>query len=141
MGWIYSQASTSNYINPIAMKIYGVAFLAACFLVGQIIGELLGLLFGFNGNIGGVGFGMLLLILLGDWVKRKKWLDHESETGIHFWSAMYIPVVIAMASIQNVKAALNGGWVALIVGVGGTLCCFLLIPVMAKLSKPAKSKE
>lgn len=122
------------------MKIYGVAFLAACFLAGQLIGDVLGILFHFNGNIGGVGFGMLLLILFGDWVKRKKWLDMESEKGIHFWSAMYIPVVIAMASTQNVKAAFNGGWLALIVGVGGTLSCFLLIPLVAKFSSSNQAK-
>lgn len=121
------------------MKIYGVAFLAACFLAGQLIGDFLGILFHFNGNIGGVGFGMLLLIIFGDWVKRKNWLDTESEKGIHFWSAMYIPVVIAMASTQNVKAAFHGGWLALIVGVGGTLSCFLLIPLVAKFSKPNQS--
>lgn len=120
------------------MKIYGVAFLAACFLMGQLIGEGLGVLFQFKGNVGGVGFGMLLLIVFGDWAKKKKWLDLESEKGIHFWSAMYIPVVIAMAATQNVKAAFSGGWLALIVGVGGTLTCFLLIPVLARFSKPKK---
>lgn len=115
------------------MKIYGVAFLAACFLAGQLLGELLGMLFHFQGNIGGVGFGMLLLIVLGDKVKRKGWMGEESESGIHFWNAMYIPVVVAMAATQNVKAAVAGGWLALAVGVGGTLACFLLIPVMARL--------
>lgn len=115
------------------MKIYGVAFLSACFLAGQLFGELLGRLFHFQGNIGGVGFGMLLLIVLGDWAKRKAWIGEESESGIHFWNAMYIPVVVAMAATQNVKAAVAGGWLALAVGVGGTLACFLLIPVMARL--------
>lgn len=117
------------------MKIYGVAFLSACFLAGQLIGDLLGKVFSFNGNIGGVGFGMLLLILFGDWVKKKQWLDAASESGIHFWNAMYIPVVVAMSSVQNVRAALSGGWLALLVGVGGTLTCFLLIPLMAKFGK------
>lgn len=121
------------------MKIYGVAFLAACFLAGQLMGELLGQLFAFDGNIGGVGFGMLLLILFGDWVKRKQWLDTEAESGIHFWNAMYIPVVVAMSSIQNVRAALSGGWLALLVGVGGTLTCFLLIPLMARFKKPTST--
>ena len=90
------------------MKIYGVALLAACFIAGQLIGDLLGKVFQFEGNIGGVGFGMLLLILMGDYMKKKNWTDHESESGIYFWSGMYIPVVVAMSSIQNVKAALSG---------------------------------
>ena len=55
----------------------------------------------------------------------------ESESGIRFWSGMYIPVVVAMASTQHVKAALQGGWLAVVAGVGGTLFCFLLIPLLA----------
>ena len=122
------------------MKIYGVAILAACFIAGQLIGDLLGMIFQFEGNIGGVGFGMLLLILLGDYIKKKNWTDHESESGIYFWSGMYIPVVVAMSSIQNVKAALSGGWAALLVGVLATACCFLLIPVVSKFSKSTENK-
>jgi malonate transporter MadL subunit len=115
------------------MKIYGVAVLAACYLAGQILGEVLGDIFAFDGNIGGVGFGMLFLILLGDFMKQKNWIDTESESGVYFWSGMYIPVVVAMSSIQNVQAALSGGWVALVVGVVGTLFCFALIPILSKL--------
>lgn len=122
------------------MKIYGVALLAACFIIGQLIGDLLGIVFQFEGNIGGVGYGMLLLILLGDYMKKKNWTDHEAELGIHFWSGMYIPVVVAMSSIQNVKAALSGGWVALVVGVVATGCCFLLIPVVSTFAKSTENK-
>lgn len=122
------------------MKIYGVAVLAACYIAGQLVGDLLGIIFRFDGNIGGVGFGMLLLILFGDAMKKNNWIDHESESGIYFWSGMYIPVVVAMSSIQNVKAALSGGWAALIVGVVATGCCFLLIPIVAKMSKSTENK-
>jgi malonate transporter MadL subunit len=115
------------------MKIYGVAILAACFLAGQIIGEFLGVWLGFDGNIGGVGFAMLFLIIISDWMKKKGFLNDESEQGIFYWSAMYIPVVVAMSSIQNVQAALSGGWVALLVGVIGTGISFLLVPLMAKI--------
>lgn len=113
------------------MKIYGVAVLSVCFLTGQLLGEWLGRLFDFNGNIGGVGFAMLLLIILGDWMKRRGWIDTESESGIRFWSGMYIPVVVAMAATQHVKAALQGGWLAVVAGIGGTLFCFLLIPLLS----------
>lgn len=113
------------------MKIYGVAVLSVCFLTGQLLGEWLGRLFDFNGNIGGVGFAMLLLIILGDWMKRRGWIDTESESGIRFWSGMYIPVVVAMASTQHVKAALQGGWLAVVAGIGGTLFCFFLIPLLS----------
>ena len=45
------------------MKIFGVAILAACFLVGHFIGEELGRFFNLSGNLGGVGIAMLLLVL------------------------------------------------------------------------------
>ncbi|MEY2648358.1 MAG: malonate transporter subunit MadL [Bacteroidota bacterium] len=123
------------------MKIYGVAVLAACFIAGQLIGDVLGMVFKFDGNIGGVGFGMLLLILFGDAMKKKNWIDTEAESGIHFWSGMYIPVVVAMSSIQNVKAALSGGWVALVVGVVATGFCFMLIPLLSKFSPNTENQE
>ncbi len=116
------------------MKIYGVALLAFCFLVGHILGDFLGKVFHLNGNLGGVGFAMLMLILLNDYFKKKKLLAEETESGILFWSKMYIPVVIAMSSTQNVKAALSGGWLALTVGLLATLACYLFIPIMSKLN-------
>ena len=117
------------------MKIYGVAILAACFLSGQLIGDGLAEWIGLDGNIGGVGFSMLMLILLGDWMKRKGMMPAETEKGVQFWSAMYIPVVVAMSSIQNVRAALTGGWVALLAGVFGTAACLLLVPVVSSIGK------
>ncbi len=44
--------------------IYGVALLAGCMLVGSFIGNVLGALIGLNSDVGGVGFAMLLLILV-----------------------------------------------------------------------------
>ena len=117
------------------MKIYGVALLAGCFLIGQIIGEALGVWLGIDGNIGGVGFAMLLMILVGDWLKRKGFLNQDTEQGIFYWSGMYIPIVVAMSSIQNVKAALSGGWAALVVGLMATGLSFLLVPIIAKIGK------
>lgn len=117
------------------MKIYGVAILAACFLAGQFIGQFLGELIGVEGNVGGVGFSMLMLILIGNYMKSNGLLVLESEKGVLFWSAMYIPVVIAMSATQNVKAALSGGWVAILVGILGTLISFLAIPLISKIGK------
>lgn len=120
------------------MKIYGVAILAACFLIGHIIGDALGRAFHLNGNLGGVGFAMLLLILLNDYFKKKNILKHETESGILFWSSMYIPVVVAMSATQNVKAALSGGWVAILVGILATAACYALVPVFSKMAKSKK---
>jgi malonate transporter MadL subunit len=117
------------------MKIYGIAILSLCYLAGQVIGDLLGLGFAFEGNIGGVAFGMLFLIVFADYFKNKGFFDQESESGILFWSSMYIPVVVAMSSIQNVKVAIGSGFIAVVVGVLSTLFCFMLIPLISKFSK------
>ena len=115
------------------MKIYGVALLAGCFLVGQIMGKVLGHLLGIDGNVGGVAFGMILLILLNRRFSRTGNLDTTSQSGITFWSMMYIPIVVAMSSVQNVKAALTGGWTALFVGVIATGVSLLMVPLISKL--------
>ncbi|MDN3204438.1 malonate transporter subunit MadL [Algoriphagus sediminis] len=117
------------------MKIYGVAFLALCFLLGQVIGQLLGKAIGIDGNVGGVGFGMLLLVIINDRLGKKYPMLQESKAGIYFWGSMYIPVVIAMSMILNVRAALSGGWVAVIVGIVATGACYFLVPVLTKWSK------
>ena len=124
------------------MKIYGVGILAACFLIGHILGDYLGKLFHLTGNLGGVGFAMIILVVGNDYFKKNNLIPAETENGILFWSTMYIPVVVAMSATQNVKAALSGGWVAILVGIIATIVCYLLIPVMSKLSKNiTKSKE
>ena len=80
------------------MKIYGVALLAGCYLVGLWIGELLARLVHLNGNVGGVGFAMLLLIIVTTYLKKKNILAKEPEQGVLFWSSMYIPIVVAMSA-------------------------------------------
>ncbi|MEC9105351.1 MAG: malonate transporter subunit MadL [Pseudomonadota bacterium] len=115
------------------MIIYGVAALAACHLAGVILGDLLGVLLGVQSNVGGVGFAMLLLIVATDWMRRTGRLPKLTEQGVLFWSAMYIPIVVAMAAQQNVVAALAGGPIAVIAGVGATFACVALVPVVARI--------
>jgi len=115
------------------MVIYGVALLAFCMLVGIILGELLGRLIGIEANIGGIGIAMLLLIFLSNYLKKSFNLGEITERGIHFWSAIYIPIVVAMAAKQNVMGALDGGFVALLAGGIAVLLSFLLIPLLSKL--------
>jgi len=78
---------------------------------------------------------VLLLIFTYDYAKKKSWLAKESEAGILFWSTMYIPVVVAMSSTQNVKAAMSGGFMALLVGIIATGLCYLMIPIISKIGK------
>lgn len=119
------------------MKIYGVAILAACYLLGKLLGDLLGIVLDINGNVGGVGFAMALLIFVNTWRQKRADFQPETAEGILFWSAMYIPIVVAMSATQNVKAALTGGWVALAVGVLATLACMLLVPLLSKIGRKA----
>jgi malonate transporter MadL subunit len=123
------------------MKIYGVSILSACFLAGQLAGECLALFLNIDGNVGGVGFAMMLLIALGDWMKKKELLPYETEKGVLYWSAMYIPVVIAMSATQNVKAALKGGWVAVFVGLFVSAACLLLVPLISKIGERKYKKK
>jgi malonate transporter MadL subunit len=111
------------------MLIYGVAILSGCFIIGQLIGESLGRLLHINANVGGVGFAMLLLILVNRWMHKKKWFSAEMDKGVMFWNKMYIPVIVAMSASQNVAVALSGGFVAIIAGGFSVIICFLLIPV------------
>lgn len=115
------------------MIIFGVAALAACHLAGVILGDILGHVLGVQSNVGGVGFAMLMLIFLTDWMRRTGRLPVPTAQGILFWSGMYIPIVVAMAAQQNVVAALTGGPIAVLAGVGATVACVALVPVVASI--------
>lgn len=116
------------------MVIYGLMIMGLCALVGNVLGEVLGAMLGIPANVGGVGFAMLFLVLVTRKLMDKGKLSKLAESGIHFWNAMYIPVVVAMAAQQNVVAALKGGWVAVIAGLGAVFICFFLIRPLSKLT-------
>ncbi len=115
------------------MIIYGVALLSGCLLVGMVAGEALGVLLGVSANVGGVGIAMLLLVLACGSTRLKSLVDGASGTGIKFWSAMYIPIVVAMAARQNVAAAADGGLLALAAGVAAVVVSFALVPVLSRI--------
>lgn len=123
------------------MVIYGTALLAACVLAGLFIGDLLGSAIGVKANVGGIGFAMLLLIFASEYFRRKDLLPQPTKEGIHFWSAIYIPVVVAMAAQQNVVAALKGGPAAILAGTLAVLVCFVLIPVIERIGKEKPEPE
>lgn len=100
-------------------------------MAGNLIGDVLGMALGVNANIGGVGFAMLLLIIISTWAEQRGTMKGPEEAGIKFWAAMYIPIVVAMSSIQNVVAALSGGMVAILGGALAVVLGFLLIPVLS----------
>lgn len=115
------------------MVIYGVGILSVCFIVGQYLGDVLGAVLGIGSNVGGVGFAMILLILVTSYMKKKRWFNESSEKGVMFWSSMYIPVVVAMSSTQNVVSALSGGIVAVLAGVLGVIAMFGLLLLLNKI--------
>lgn len=115
------------------MVVYGVALLAFCMLTGVYLGDLLGELIGVQANVGGVGIAMLLLIFLANRSGKTFSIGAGSESGIHFWSAMYIPIVVAMAARQNVIAAVSSGWLAILAGVGAVAVSFALLPLLNRI--------
>ena len=119
------------------MLIRGVALLAACFIIGQLSGETLGRILHIDANVGGVGFAMLLLILAQNWLEQRGRFHPEMEEGVLFWSKMYIPVIVAMSAIQNVRVALSSGLVALLAGIIPVLVCLAVMPLLSKLSPKA----
>lgn len=117
------------------MIIYGVAILAFCYVVGQLFGEFLGKSIGIDANVGGVGFAMLLLIFISDWLNKKGYLDRNTENGIMFWNQMYIPIIVAMSATTNVRVAVSSGFVAILAGLVPIIICAFTIPFLAKFSK------
>ena len=115
------------------MVVYGVALLAFCMLTGIFLGDLLGQLIVVDANVGGIGIAMLLLIFIANVRTNRFEINTLTKSGVNFWSAMYIPIVVAMAAKQNVLAAISGGWMAIIAGVMTVIISFLMIPVLYKL--------
>lgn len=123
------------------MIIYGVAILSMSMLAGLVIGDLLGAAIGVQANVGGVGIAMLILILLSNMSRKEFRLGELTASGITFWSAMYIPIVVAMAARQNVYAALTGGTLALLAGALAVVGSFALIPLMTKLQRNPQAPD
>ena len=117
------------------MLVYGVALLSVCLVVGMIVGQLLGLALNVDANVGGVGIAMLLLVLASNSKLFKSLTEGAAGQGIQFWSAMYIPIVVAMAAQQNVAAAVDGGLLAILAGTAAVIVSFALVPVISKIGK------
>jgi malonate transporter MadL subunit len=115
------------------MVIFGTALLAACYLAGIFIGELIAVLIGVKADVGGVGIAMMLLIAAQHYLRKHGFLTHESERGITFWAMLYIPVVVAMAATQNVVVAIRGGPIALLSAAGTFALCVLVISAINRI--------
>ncbi|MEN3931608.1 malonate transporter subunit MadL [Microvirga sp. W0021] len=123
------------------MAIYGVALLSACMFIGVWIGSTLGYALGLPSDVGGVGFAMVVLMLASEYADKKGWMTDAANSGIKFWSAMYIPIVVAMAMNQNVVAAIKGGPCAILAGIGAVVVMFALVRPLAAMVKPSEDWE
>jgi malonate transporter MadL subunit len=123
------------------MIIYGTALLAICHLLGIFLGDLLGALLGAKTNVGGVGIAMILLICARLWLHRRGLMPAQTEMGVGFWGAMYIPVVVAMAAQQNVVSALRGGPVALLAAFATVLVCAACVSLINRGERPAPEAD
>ncbi len=122
------------------MVIYGTALLALCLLAGLMAGKALGWVLGIPANVGGVGIAMLLLVWSIDRLRKLGAFTPAAESGIGFWSAIYIPVTVAMAASQNVRAALGGGAAAILAGLLAVLACLALVPVISRIGDNDSSR-
>src|SRR5690349_1125944 len=118
------------------MIIYGTALLAICHLLGIFLGDLLGALLGAKTNVGGVGIAMILLICARLWLHKRGLMPQQTEMGVAFWGAMYIPVVVAMAAQQNVVSALRGGPVALLAALAAVVVCAGCVSLINRRERP-----
>ena len=112
--------------------IYSLVTLALCMLLGKYLGTLRGALVGIGGDVGGVGFAIILLLFVGNsklfsFTKRQDFKD-----GMTFWKKMYIPVVVARAASQNVYRVLTSGMVAIVGGAAAVAFPFLLLYILHK---------
>lgn len=114
------------------MTIYGTALLAACLLTGMLAGNCLGAIAGLNRDLGGIGIAMLLLIASTEWLRRRDLLSASSQAGIAWWSGMYIPIVAAMACIQDVAGAIRGGPAACLAAVLAVLIGCVLTALLCR---------
>jgi malonate transporter MadL subunit len=116
------------------MTVFGVALLAICTLIGVFVGDLLGVALGVKANVGGVGIAMMLLMAARVWLTRRRELSHGVKLGVEFWGTMYIPIVVAMAAQQNVVAAVRGGPIVLLSGIGAIGVCFACVAIISRVA-------
>ncbi len=123
------------------MTISGVALLALCTLLGAFLGDLLGHVLGVKTNVGGVGIGMILLIAARYWLSRYRRLSVPAKSGVQFWGALYIPIVVAMAANQNVVAAVKSGPMVLVAAAATVAVCFAAVALISRLAGPTETMD
>ena len=117
------------------MPIFGTALLALCTVLGVALGEALGALLHVKANVGGVGIAMLLLLAARQWLARRGALTPGVRLGVEFWALLSIPIVVAMAAQQNVRAAISGGPMVVMAGLVAVATCFGLVALLGRMMR------
>lgn len=123
------------------MAIFGTGLLAACTILGVMLGDLLGKAIGVKANVGGVGIAMLMLLGARIFLVRRGLLSPGVKLGVEFWGALYIPIVVAMAAQQNVVAALKGGPVVVVAGALTVLLCFACVGIIGRFAGRSETMD
>jgi len=123
------------------MTISGVALLAICTLLGNYLGDLLGIALGVKANVGGVGLAMILLISARIWLVKSGLFSHGLKMGVELWGSLYIPIVVAMAATQNVVAAVKAGPLVLIAGTGSIVLCFSAVAIISRIGPKGETMD
>ena len=84
---------------------------------------------------------MILLICALLWMHKRGLMPAQTEMGVGFWGAMYIPVVVAMAAQQNVVSALRGGPVALMAAFGSVLVCAVCVNLINRSERDVPESD
>jgi malonate transporter MadL subunit len=128
-----AESAAEREKRELGVTIFGVALLAICTLIGALLGDLLGMALHVKSNVGGVGIAMILLIVARAWLQKRGALSRPFKLGVEFWASLYIPIVVAMASIQNVAGAVRGGPVVVTAAVASVLLCWMALAVINRL--------
>ena len=115
--------------------IYSLVTIALCMLLGKFIGTLLGTAVGIGADVGGVGFAILLMLVVTNCKKFTFTQKPDFIQGMNFWKKMYIPVVVAMAASQNVFRMLTSGMVAIVGGAAAVAFPFLMLYLLHKFNE------
>ena len=121
--------------------IFSLVTLSLCMILGKYIGLLLGTLVGIDADVGGVGFAIILLVIVTNskcfpFAQKKEFID-----GVNFWKKMYMPVVVALAATQNVYRMLTSGMVAIVAGSAAVAVPFLILYLLSKSSQRRPQNE
>jgi malonate transporter MadL subunit len=112
--------------------IFGFGVVSFFYVIGQWIGMSIGAAIGV-GNVGGVAFAMMGVVLLSNTKLWKDRVDDRIKNGIEIASALYLPVIVAMVFSTDVAGAFVAGPVAIVAGATAIVSGLLLVTPIAKI--------